>query len=74
MTRRSRWRIFRRMSDRWAFYRGGVHEALIETLHIASLGTIAIVRRSLRHPRRAQHRFERARQLRGKINVSRRDR
>ncbi|HYH43114.1 MAG TPA: phosphonate ABC transporter, permease protein PhnE, partial [Burkholderiales bacterium] len=24
----------------WAYYPGGVHDALIETLHIASLGTI----------------------------------
>jgi phosphonate transport system permease protein len=33
--------LFRRMWPiEWAYYPGGVHDALIETLHIASLGTI----------------------------------
>ena len=27
----------------WSYYRGGVHDALIETLHIASLGTILAI-------------------------------
>ena len=36
--------LFKRMWPiEWAFYRGGVHDALIETLHIASLGTIIAI-------------------------------
>jgi phosphonate transport system permease protein len=36
--------LFERMWPiEWSFYRGGVHDALIETLHIASLGTILAV-------------------------------
>ena len=36
--------LFKRMWPiEWAYYPGGVHDALIETLHIASLGTILAV-------------------------------
>ena len=36
--------LFQRMWPiEWSFYKGGVHDALVETLHIASLGTILAV-------------------------------
>ena len=36
--------LFKRMWPiEWSYYRGGVHDALIETLHIATLGTILAI-------------------------------
>jgi phosphonate transport system permease protein len=36
--------LFKRMWPiAWSFYPGGVHDALIETLHIATLGTILAI-------------------------------
>ena len=36
--------LFKRMWPiEWSYYRGGVHDALVETLHIATLGTILAI-------------------------------